>query len=117
LQADEHVISKGLQDHPADRNALRDKPGNVSHFHFINILIEALIKQVAIVKMDEKVRDRVNVLNSLKFRSVQKQKRLEELQTSYNQMVKDSSDAVATDAGDSEDSQVLIKTNYIIGLD
>lgn len=56
--------------------------------------------------MDEKVRDRVNVLNSLKYRSVQKQKRLEELQTSYNQMEKDASDAVATDAGDSEDSQV-----------
>lgn len=56
--------------------------------------------------MDEKVRDCMNVLNGLRYQTVQKQKRLEELQTSYDQMQKDASDAVATDSGDSEDSQV-----------
>ena len=30
FQADEHVVSKGLEDHPRERNALRDKPGTVS---------------------------------------------------------------------------------------
>ena len=30
FQADEHVVNKGLEDHPKERNALRDKPGNVS---------------------------------------------------------------------------------------
>ena len=66
--------------------------------------------------MDEKVRDRMNVLNSLKYRSVQKQKRLEELQTQYDQMQKDASDAVATDSGDSEDAQVN-NTYYLVATD
>jgi len=88
LAADEHVVNKGLEDHPKERNALRDKSGNV-----------------AILKMDEKVRDRVNVLNNLKYQSTKYQKRLEELQTQHGQMAKDSEDAADTDAGESEEAQ------------
>ncbi len=62
--------------------------------------------QVAIVKMDEKVRDQVNKLNLMKYKTTAKEKRLEELKTQYDQMVKDSSDAVSTDAGESDDAQV-----------
>eukprot|EP00745_Piridium_sociabile_P021402 TRINITY_DN32914_c0_g1_i4.p1 TRINITY_DN32914_c0_g1~~TRINITY_DN32914_c0_g1_i4.p1 ORF type:complete len:437 (+),score=186.58 TRINITY_DN32914_c0_g1_i4:272-1582(+) len=43
----------------------------------------------------------------MNHRTVAKTKRLEELQTLYNQMVKDSSDAVATDKGDSADAQQM----------
>lgn len=62
--------------------------------------------------MDDKVRDQVNKLNLMIYKTTTKQKRLEELQTQYNQMVKDSSDAVATDAGDSDDAQVEIIDYY-----
>ena len=30
FQADEQVVSKGLEDNPVERNALRSKPGSVS---------------------------------------------------------------------------------------
>ena len=59
LMADEHVISQGLGDHPREKNALRNKPG-----------------AVAIVKMDEKVRDNVNKLNLLRYRTAKKQKQV-----------------------------------------
>lgn len=90
LAADEVVVSKGLEDHPKERNAFRNKPG-----------------AVAIVKMDEKVRDNVNILNNLRYQTVKRAKRLEELQTQYDQMVKDASNAVATDAGESKEAQKL----------
>ena len=41
-------------------------------------------------------------LNALKHANTNKQKNLEELQTKYNQMVKDADEAVKTDAGESE---------------
>lgn len=41
-------------------------------------------------------------LNVLKHANTSKQKNLEELQTKYNQMVKDADEAVKTDAGESE---------------
>ena len=63
--------------------------------------------KVAIEKMDEKLRDKVNILNNLRYKTVKQQKRLEELCTQYDQMQKDSSDAMATDAGDSDDAQRL----------
>jgi len=90
LAADEHVVNEGLAEHPVERNALRDKPGNV-----------------AVVKMDEKVRDSTNRLNLQVYRTSQKQKRVEELRTQYDQMLKDASDAVATDSGDSPEAQEL----------
>lgn len=56
--------------------------------------------------MDHKVRDTMKRLNALKHQTAQKQKRLEKLQTEYQQMVDDSSEAVATDKGESKDAQV-----------
>lgn len=62
--------------------------------------------QQAITVMDHKVCDTMKRLNSMKHQSAQKQKRLEKLQTEYQQMVDDSSEAVATDKGESKDAQV-----------
>lgn len=56
--------------------------------------------------MDHKVCDTMKRLNALKHQTAQKQKRLEKLQTEYQQMVDDSSEAVATDKGESKDAQV-----------
>lgn len=56
--------------------------------------------------MDYKVCDTVKRLNALRHQTATKQKRLEDLQTQYNQMQKDASDAVATDKGESADAQV-----------
>lgn len=56
--------------------------------------------------MDYKVCDTVKRLNALRHQSATKQKKLEDLQTQYSQMQKDASDAVATDKGESADSQV-----------
>lgn len=88
--ADEHVVATGLADHPKEKNALRNKPGPVA----VNI-------------MDEKVRDRVNVLNNLKHITRKNQKRMEELQTRHDQLSKDLDDAAESDAGESEDAQRL----------
>ena len=41
----------------------------------------------------------------LRHETASKQKKVEELQTMYNSMVKDASEAVATDAGESEDAK------------
>lgn len=90
LAADEQVVSKGLEDLPTERKSLRNKPGSV-----------------AIVKMDEKVRDRINILNLLRYETVKKQKRLEEIKTQYKQMEKESAAAVETDAGESEEAQKI----------
>ena len=56
--------------------------------------------------MDFKVCDTVKRLNALRHQTACKQKKLEDLQTQYNQMMKDASDAVATDKGESQDAQV-----------
>jgi len=45
--------------------------------------------QVAIAIMDEKVGDRVNVLNSARYRTRQKQARLHDLQLQYKQFAGD----------------------------
>ena len=57
--------------------------------------------------MDFKVCDTVKRLNALRHQTASKQKKLEELQTQYNQMMKDASEAVATDKGESADAQVI----------
>ncbi|XP_076455139.1 outer dynein arm-docking complex subunit 3-like [Babylonia areolata] len=90
LQQDEHVINKAFHDRPVERAALSNKSG-----------------RQAITIFDHKVCDTVKRSNVMNHRTVQKQKRLEELQTQYNQMVKDSSDAVSTDKGDSADAQQM----------
>ncbi len=56
--------------------------------------------------MDEKVCDAQKRLDLEKYKTSKKLQELEELQTEYNQMVKDASDAVATDSGDSEEAEV-----------
>ncbi|KAI0217961.1 Coiled-coil domain-containing protein 151 [Lamellibrachia satsuma] len=90
LAADEHVVNKGLEDHPAERKSLKSKPG-----------------AVAVVKMDEKVRDRVNILNKHRDKRVKLQKKLEELRTKYDEQVKDAEEAALTDAGESAAAQRL----------
>jgi len=90
LSQDSHVISKAFHDRPVERAALSNKSG-----------------QQAIVIFDHKVCDSMKRLNSKRHATARKQKRLEELQTEYDQMVKDSSDAVSTDKGDSQDAQVM----------
>ena len=58
------------------------------------------------VKMDEKVRDRVNILNKHRDKRVKLQKKLEELRTKYDEQVKDAEEAALTDAGESAAAQV-----------
>jgi hypothetical protein len=43
-----------------------------------------------------------------------REKKLLELQTEYDQMVKDAEEAVNTDAGESADAQVFTKYRYIL---
>lgn len=57
--------------------------------------------------MDEKVRDRVNVLNSLQYTTRKKEERLKELET--QQKNGDSSDSNANGANESEDAQVVTR--------
>ncbi|KAK7466000.1 hypothetical protein BaRGS_00037437 [Batillaria attramentaria] len=90
LKQDEHVIGKAFHDRPVERAALSNKSGGQ-----------------AITIFDHKVCDTVKRSNQMNHVTVAKQKKLEDLQTKYNQMVKDSSDAVATDKGDSADSQQM----------
>lgn len=90
LQQDEHIIGKAFHDRPVERAALSNKSG-----------------RQAIVIFDHKVCDTVKRSNHENHKTVRKQKRLEELQTQYNQMNKDASDAAATDKGESEDAQQM----------
>ena len=66
--------------------------------------------------MDEKVCDAQKKLDLEKYKTSKKMAQLEELQTQYNQMQKDASDAVATDAGESEEAEVGWLPEYIGGI-
>ncbi|KAH9507494.1 hypothetical protein Btru_051293 [Bulinus truncatus] len=90
LSQDSHVIGKAFHDRPVERAALSNKTG-----------------RQAITIFDHKVCDSIKLLNAKRHVTAKKQKRLDELQTQYNQMVQDSSDAVNTDKGDSEDAQKM----------
>lgn len=90
LSQDHHVINKAFQDHPVERAAMKNKTG-----------------RQAITVMDYKVCDTVKRLNALRHQTVSKQKKLEALQTQYNQMQKDASEAVAMDKGESADAQQM----------
>ena len=59
--------------------------------------------------MDHKVCDTMKRLNALKHQTASKHKRLEAIQVMYDQMVKDASDAVQTDKGESTDAQVSMR--------
>lgn len=50
--------------------------------------------------------DTAKRLNALRHQTATKQKKLDIIETQYDQMLKDSSDAVATDKGESTDAQV-----------
>ncbi|XP_062570536.1 outer dynein arm-docking complex subunit 3-like [Saccostrea cucullata] len=90
LSQDQHVINKAFQDRPVERASMKNKTG-----------------RQAITVMDYKVCDTMKRLNALKHQTAEKQKRLEKLQTEYQQMVDDSSEAVATDKGESKDAQTM----------
>ncbi|KAL3870343.1 hypothetical protein ACJMK2_038417 [Sinanodonta woodiana] len=90
LSQDQHVINKAFADHPVERAAMKNKTG-----------------RQALVVMDHKVCDTAKQLNALVHQTTMKQKRLEALQTQYDQMLKDSSDAIATDKGQSSDAQTM----------
>lgn len=51
-------------------------------------------------------------LNALKHQKNSHQKKLELLQTEYNQLVKDAEEVSSTDAGESAEAQVLNKNCY-----
>jgi hypothetical protein len=62
---------------------------------------------VAIVIVDQQHSDHIKKLNVLRHENTSKQKQLEELQTRYDQMIKDAEEAVKTDAGESETALVI----------
>ena len=69
-----------------------------------------MVVQVAIVTMDDKVRDRVNILNRHRYQTVMLEKRLGDRRTEYDQMIKDSSGQ--TEEGASQEEQVWIKLHF-----
>ncbi|KAK3092525.1 hypothetical protein FSP39_004008 [Pinctada imbricata] len=90
LSQDQHVINKAFQDRPVERAAMKNKSG-----------------RQAITVMDHKVCDTMKRLNALRHQTASKHKRLEGLQTQYDQMIKDASEAVQTDKGESTDAQAM----------
>lgn len=97
LSQDQHVINKAFQEYPVERASMKNKTG-----------------RQAITVMDFKVCDTVKRLNALRHQTACKQKKLEDLQTQYNQMMKDASEAIATDKGESQDAQEMryLENNY-----
>ncbi|EDO35840.1 predicted protein [Nematostella vectensis] len=63
--------------------------------------------RAAINKLDQQVCESVKKMNALKHTRKVQEKKLKQLQTEYDQMVKDAEEAVNTDAGDSDDAQRL----------
>lgn len=56
--------------------------------------------------VDQQHSDHIKKLNIIRHENTSKQKQLEELQTRYDQMIKDAEEAVKTDAGESETALV-----------
>ena len=59
--------------------------------------------------MDDKVRDRMNILNKHRYQTVMLEKRLRDRQTQYDQMLKDASGQ--TEEGASKEEQVRSTTS------
>ena len=57
--------------------------------------------------MDEKVADRIKVLNKVRYERYKMQKDLEDEQTKHKQMHKDAEAAVQMDSGESDEAQRL----------
>ena len=68
------------------------------------------LSQAAITKLDQQVCEAVKKLNALKHQKNTRQKKLELLQTEYNQLVTDAEEVSNTDAGESAEAQVKRNT-------
>ena len=64
--------------------------------------------------MDYKVSDNNKKINAIRHQRAEKIKRLELLQTQYDAMVREAAEALATDAGESFDAQVLIVVVVVV---
>lgn len=69
--------------------------------------------QAAITKLDQQVCEAVKRLNALRHQKNTRQKKLELLQTEYNQLVTDAEEVSSTDAGESAEAQVSNKNVYL----
>lgn len=64
------------------------------HKHCITVFSPwSVSMQVAIEIMDDKVGDQINTLNKLRYETLNKKKRLDELETQYHQMLKESQES------------------------
>nr|CAB3228204.1 IC4 DC2-related axonemal dynein intermediate chain 4 [Phallusia mammillata] len=90
LAGDDKVIDQAFQGRHVERAALRNKTG-----------------KMALSIVDQKVCDNKKRLNALKSTTEAKRKKLHELQTQHDQMLKDASAAVEMDKGESDSAQHL----------
>ena len=101
-----YVTFKKKKDLRQFHSSLQIATENSLEFNIIPSCLPFNVTQVAVQRMDEKVCDAQKKLDLEKYKTSKKMAQLEELQTQYNQMQKDASDAVATDAGESEEAEV-----------
>lgn len=90
LAGDDRVIDKAFQGRHVERAALRNKTG-----------------KMAVSVVDQKVCDNKKRLNAMKSTTMSRRQKLNELQTTYEQMIKDASAAVEMDKGESDSAQHL----------
>merc|ERR1712136_279608 len=90
LAGDDRVIDKAFQGRHVERAALRNKTG-----------------KMAVSVVDQKVCDNKKRLNAMKSTTSARRQKLNELQTAYDQMIKDASAAVEMDKGESDSAQHL----------
>ncbi|XP_078489128.1 DC2-related axonemal dynein intermediate chain 4 [Ciona intestinalis] len=90
LAGDDKVIDQAFQGRHVERAALRNKTG-----------------KMAVSVVDQKVCDNKKRLNALRSTTEARRKKLTELKTQYDQMLKDASAAVEMDKGESDAAQHL----------
>uniref|UniRef100_F6RG08 ODAD1 central coiled coil region domain-containing protein n=1 Tax=Ciona intestinalis TaxID=7719 RepID=F6RG08_CIOIN len=90
LAGDDKVIDQAFQGRHVERAALRNKTG-----------------KMAVSVVDQKVCDNKKRLNALRATTEARRKKLTELKTQYDQMLKDASAAVEMDKGESDAAQHL----------
>lgn len=64
--------------------------------------------------IDQKQSDLIKRLNAIRHENAVKQKQVEELQTRYNNLVRDVDEAVKTDTGESDTSMVRYLKIFIL---